>query len=115
MVQIVFGDSLKDGHSESLGNFTGIGTQEMETYYLIVLSFIDHHFCVTILAPVVVDVPLKRLVNTAPSNNVVLPKLFTSFFLTIPTSPILDGSKDSGRHIFVTHLTCCFSEQPLGE
>jgi len=75
----------------------------VETYDLIIFSFVDHNLCVAILSAVIVKIPLQRLINATISNYVLGSECFYRIFLTVATAAVFDWRKYCSRDIFVAH------------
>ena len=58
IIQIFFCDSLQNGNSKALRNFSCIRAQEMEAYNCIILCKVDDNFGIAVLSPVLVHIPL---------------------------------------------------------
>lgn len=113
VIEIFFGDSFENCDCESLGDFSCIGAQEMETYNFVVVCFVDYYFGIAVLSTIVVDVPLERFENTTISDYVLGSEGLDCIFLAVAYAAILDGGEDCSRNIFIAHQTSTSAKQPV--
>lgn len=110
VIQIFFGDAFQNGHSEPLSDFTCVGPKEVESYDLSIFSIVDDNFCISILGPVVVQIPLQRFVDTAIGHDILISEFLASLFFAVAAAAVLNRGEDSGGDIFVIHYPSASSE-----
>ena len=117
VVKIFLGNSFQNSNSKSLCDFSCIWTQEVEAYNFFVLVFFANYFCISILRSFiqsrVVQIPLKRLVDAAISNNIVCSELFSCLLFAISTRSIFNRCENCCRDIFIAHLSGSFAKQSI--
>lgn len=115
MIQVFLGDSFENGNSEPLSHFSCIGSQKVETNDLSSLSSVNHHFGISVLRSVVIQIPLQRLVYAAIRQNILLSEFLSRFFFAVAATTVLNRREYSGRHVLVTHCAGTFAKESVSQ
>ena len=119
VVKIFFSNSFEYSNSKSLCDLSCIRTQEMETDYFLVLIFFHNQLCIGVMIiiclSIIVQIPFKRLVNTAISDNILCTEFLSCLFFTITTTSIFDWCENSSWNIFIAHFSGSLCKQSVSQ
>ncbi len=103
IVQVFLGDTLQDGHRESLSDLSSVRAKEVDADDTVMIGLVDDYLGVAVECAFVIEVPLQGLVYTTVCYDISVSELFASILFTVAHTSVFDGGKDSGGDVAIAH------------
>lgn len=94
-----------------MSDFTSMWSNIMESNNSSTFILISNQLAIAIIFPLIIQIPFQRLKGTSISDDIFISKDFSGFLFRIPTTSILDWSKNCSGYIFIAHKLSFVIEQ----